>query len=189
MVRTPALSLPHLQPLASTQSLIEIQNLGLPQTYGVTHNLHCGRIPRTNASPTVTIPMWPTQYTARFFPLLFRHWFQCPSIRFQHLQRLWAVSLTGRVTRNPARISPCVYSWSEEHEGRDAGRIPVLTASPKSLPDPSSPHRPWHSNLPYPYPTWYTGFPVQSHEPQWQVSLSLISCQEHLQRLWSLGFD
>jgi hypothetical protein len=50
MVRTPALSFPHLQPLASAQSLLETQNLGLPQTYEVTHNPHRGRIPGTNAT-------------------------------------------------------------------------------------------------------------------------------------------
>lgn len=115
-------SFPYLQPLASAQNSSEMQNLGLPHM-GVTHKLYCGRIPRTNAIPTVSllvrvlrntavrkaIPMWPTQYTVGFFPLLIGHWFQYPSIWFQHLQRLWAVSLTVRVTRNPARISLCVF--------------------------------------------------------------------------------
>lgn len=50
MARTPALfhTFNHWQ---HQPSLLEMQNLELPQTYGVTHNLHCGRIPQDNCHP------------------------------------------------------------------------------------------------------------------------------------------
>lgn len=60
--------------------------------------------------------MWPIQYPVGFFPLLFGCWFH---VQVSDSSICRGSSISGWKThQESSKISPCVYLWSEEQEGR-----------------------------------------------------------------------